>query len=354
VKFPSSLRPGIIVALAAITLYAIPIRWIATRRLTPLFMPISVSDGHFRTGDFKINLDAVYVINFERSKYAGTDYLNCAGQARASAKLNLFKNGQPIPLNVASASNDFAWQRLDWFRAAPGTYSIDVEVLPGAECLNITKMRLVVEANDVNFDRTLNLLWGLCVFLGGLGIVLLIRSDPASFHDQTAVQHQNLPPISQAPGYSLVFRSQKRPPLQLLHGLSDFGIMHIATTLPLLIVFLFAWMSEAYSVGTYALIPTPHEIRTTLHSRNEPPRVWLRASGEFFLDEKRVPRDELRDAVRYELANRVNEIVYFGADGNPDFVEAVFAINEIRLAGGNVIWVTPKTSSELSPLKPVQ
>lgn len=274
-KFPSSLRPGILVALVAISIYAIPIRWIETRRLTPFDMPISVSNGHFQTGDFRINFDAVYVFNFERPEDASPDYLNCSGQARSAANITVLKNGRPVPLTVSSTSNDYSWRRIDSFRAAPGTYSIDVEVLPGAECLNNTRMQLVVDAYDVNFGAAVNLLWCLCVFLGGVGIVLLIRSDPVSFHHQTAVQHQDLPLISQSTGYSLIFRLQKRRPMPLFHHPPDFALIFIATMVALLVVCLFVWMNEAYPVGTYVLILAPHEIRAGFHSRTEPLHVCL-------------------------------------------------------------------------------
>lgn len=351
-KVPSSLRPGIFVLLM-LAIYAIPIRWIETRRLRPLDAPISISNGHFITGEFKINLSAVYVVNFIRPEDASPEYSGCDYQARIHTKWTVFKNGRLIAVSLPSTSTDYPWQRVDSFTAGPGTYSIDVEALPGAECLNFARMQLVVGAYDVDFSDTLNLLWGSCLFLGAVGAVLLIRVRPASFREQTQDQLRDRSLISQSPGYTRNFGLRKRRPMPRFHRLPDLGMLYFAAMFPCLIAMLIL-MHHSGSMGIKTHLVRPSGIHANADPRSKALLVWLDAHGNYFVNGKEVSRDNLEDAVKHELSQPAEWTVYFEADGNASFGDAAFAMGKIRNASGKLVWLTPKTRSEFSALKPAQ
>ena len=53
---------GITAVLTGVVLFGGTRYWIATRTLSPVYMPVSLSRGHLKTGDFKINIRAFYSI----------------------------------------------------------------------------------------------------------------------------------------------------------------------------------------------------------------------------------------------------------------------------------------------------
>jgi biopolymer transport protein ExbD len=352
-KLPSSLRLGIFLLLVSITFYVVPVTWIKTRNFDPLDVPLILFNGHFRSLDFKIDLSASYIVGFYNPAEPVPPYTFCGDKTAEIAKWKVFNNGRDVPVNHEARSglpsaDEFTGQHSDTFNGGRGIYSIDVELDSVPDCLRQAKVHLLITTSQEKYWKHYLDLCGICLVLGGTGFAMLIQGAWFSIQGRSEIPRDQHSPISQSPGYTRNFGVRKRLPMPLFHHLPDFGLMHIATMLSVLIVFLFSWMSEAYPVGTNVLIVTPREISAANHSRTEPLRVWLNTSGEFLVSEKSVPRDKLQDAVRYELAHRAEEIVYFGADGNPDFAEAVFAINEINLAGGKVVWVTPKTVSEIA------
>jgi biopolymer transport protein ExbD len=344
-KFPSSLRPGIAVLLAAIAIYAIPIRWIETRRFTPLDVPISASNGHFRTDEFKINLSGDYQVNFYRPYDASPQYSNCPDDATSGTKWTVFRNGHAIAVSVPVDPGVQPWRRINSFRASPGSYSIDVEVLPGAECLNVARMQLVVSTfND--FQDVLDLLWDCCVFLAGVGIVLLILAKRVSFGELPDNQTHELLQISQSPGYARTFGFRKRRPMPIFHRIPDFGMIFFFAMISTLIIMIVLTTHHSVSMGISTRLTRPTGFNVNIDPGNRPLLVWIDADGKCFLNEKQIARDDLGTALKRELAQRAEPTVYFEADGNVYFGDAAFAMSEIKNASGKLVWLTPKTRSD--------
>nr|HEV7952583.1 biopolymer transporter ExbD [Candidatus Acidoferrales bacterium] len=341
-KFPSSLRPGIAVLLAAIAIYAIPIRWIETRRFTPLDVPFSASNGHFRTDEFKINLSGDYRVNFYRPYDGSPEYSNCPDDATSNTKWTVFRNGQPVTVSVPLAPGIQPWRRINFFRASPGSYSVDVEVLQGAECLNVARMQLVVSTFN-NFQDVLDLLWDCCVFLAGVGIVLLILAKPVSFGELPNNQTHELTPISQSSGYLRSFGFRKRRPMPIFHRIPDFGMIFFFAMISTLIIMIILTTHHSVSMGIKARLTRPTGFNVNIDPRNKPLLVWIDADGKYFLNEKQITRNDLGNALKRELARRAEPTVYFEADGNAYFGDAAFAMSEIKNASGKLVWLTPKT-----------
>src|SRR5579864_5583627 len=237
-QFPSSLRPGIVVLLAAIAIYAIPIRWIETRNFTPLDIPVTVSNGQIRSGDFKINLGETYFVRFDDSR--NSTRAGCAQDAWLNTRWTVFRNGQPLIVN----HDDFyqpvsvgpvVGQRFDTFNANRGTYSLVVDLLPGAECLNVARVRLSVGTDESEYLEALDLLRTLLVFLIGIGIAMLIRSVLESVRERLETRRRDHLHVFQSHGYQHQFTPRKRRPTPVFFRVADFGLIFFIAIFPAVI-----------------------------------------------------------------------------------------------------------------------
>src|ERR1700739_1443900 len=81
---------GLIFLAVGIVLYGTWIVWLSTRTDHPVDVPISMTIGHVRTREFKINLTAPYLIEIDVQKKIPFDTLNCllgTAMARTSTAL---------------------------------------------------------------------------------------------------------------------------------------------------------------------------------------------------------------------------------------------------------------------------
>jgi len=152
-------------------------RWIETRALLALDMPISLARGTIRTGDFEINVHGFYSILIIRA--AGGD-LVCANGANLRTKRLSQISGHPIyrypqdvdPTGRGIETNPF----LGGFEGWPGHYDLDIEVISDTACLNAMGPRLMIVASDADFnewnERYDNLCWMASIMAAGLILVL--------------------------------------------------------------------------------------------------------------------------------------------------------------------------------------
>jgi hypothetical protein len=74
----------------AIGLYGIWAIWLATRTDRPIDVPLSLAIGQIRTREFKVNLNAIYIIEIEVQKKIPFDTLNCLlGLGMSSASFGI-------------------------------------------------------------------------------------------------------------------------------------------------------------------------------------------------------------------------------------------------------------------------
>jgi len=354
VKFPSSLRPGIAVLLLAITIYLIPIRWIETRNFTPLDIPVTVSNGRIRTGDFKINLAEAYFVRFDDSR--NSTHAGCAQDAWLNTRWTVFRNGQPLVVNHDDSFQPVSvspvvGQRFDTFNANRGTYSLVVDVLPGAECLNVARVRLSVGTDESEYLEALGLLRTLLVFLIGTGIAMLIRFALESARGRFETERHDYLHIFQSHGYRYQFTPPKLRPTPVFFRVPDFGLLFFIAVFPTVIA-LMLLTSPAGRMGVSARLVSPSRFKVNLDLPVKPLLVWLDAHGNYFLNEKQVAHDNLENALEHELTQRADHTVYFEGDGQAEIGDAIIAMNKIGLAGGKLIWLTPKTRSEFAAQTP--
>ena len=61
-----------------------------------------------------------------------------------------------------------------------------------------------------------------------------------------------------------------------------------------------------------------------------------------------MPREKLRATLEEELSRRALWTVYFEADDDVAYGEAVYAIDTIQGLGAQVYWITPQVRQELN------
>ena len=356
-KLPTSVWIGAAAVIAAAVLYAGPVRWFETRKFIPLDIPVSVTSGHIYSGDFEINLTESYDVAVHLRDAEANYVPGCAYNAVPNARWTLFKNGKPVPAIhdsevAASITSTYVLEGFDYFHATPGAYALDVEVHPPPACLVGAHPRLIVLTSSYDYEFRYEVAYTLFLFLGGIGFVLLTRPVFASARGRFANQHRNRVRIFQSLGYQYHFTPRKRRPLPSMFRMPDFGYFFMVAMFPALFLYMILRLDKLPYMGIKVRVSSQNGIYMNVQPRTKPLLVWLDAAGNYFVNEKKVPRNELGNVLNHELSQRAEWTVYFEADGNAYFGDAAFAMNEIQIASGKLVWLTPKTRSEFSSLKP--
>jgi hypothetical protein len=72
------------------------------------------------------------------------------------------------------------------------------------------------------------------------------------------------------------------------------------------------------------------------------PLVYIRTPAQFVVNGEEVDRSDLRSKLTERLGRRWEWSVYFEADADTRYMDAVYAIDVIQGCGAKLIWVTPK------------
>ena len=189
---------------AGIALYGSCVAWLSTRTERPVDIPISMSIGHIRTREFKINLNAPFMIDIEVQKTIPFDTLNCllgTAMGRTSTALQecpdrpsvvraswvLSNNGQTAARGSSEDYRSGAWmndaisRELGQFQSQYGRrYVLDVNVLADGSALMSGNPRLKVEVHPQVYEANMVRAFMLSIFsavLALIGIILLYRSS---------------------------------------------------------------------------------------------------------------------------------------------------------------------------------
>jgi biopolymer transport protein ExbD len=79
--------------------------------------------------------------------------------------------------------------------------------------------------------------------------------------------------------------------------------------------------------------------------------VYLAVGERYYVNNKPVKREALREALQSELDHRVVWTVYFEADYDVLNGDAIYAMDVIQGLGAKLIWITPKMRQELQQKK---
>jgi hypothetical protein len=149
-RTPLSVAIGIALILFGVGGRAAINHWMSTRIVQPVDMPVSLALGHIHSGPFRLNLDAAYIVILE----PGTDWRwdsahpECEPYRHLQTRWELSENGKVV--DRLDQPTVLPWPSE--FRAGPGVYELDVEVLSDFSCLDSIPPRLRVVAYTENYE----------------------------------------------------------------------------------------------------------------------------------------------------------------------------------------------------------
>jgi biopolymer transport protein ExbD len=385
-RISTSGRIGAVLVLIATAAYAGWTIWIKTRTWVPLEMPISLSPGHIRSKEFKINLDARFELQIEAERKINSDrvpceigYLNCpdtlsilhvkwilydAGKIVAQSDRNETGGWNGSDENVSEPIGTFEVEKGDH-------YVLDLEVLDDASSLNPANPRLQaqVEWGEMydergDYEGSLELALALFIF----GVVLIVRAvservglrrDLKSFativtglhipkqqeKGEAAGERENLFRWSYS---NAGFRPRPRLKQVLPVSLSTFSVTFALTWSTLFLPYFLGINVWQYrSQGFLVRVLRPDVPLASIESQPAAVLVQIDAEGRCYVDYRQVELSELPGALAQAFQTRPDWVVYLDADANLQFKDAAPIMDIIRGAHGRIVLLTAGTKSSL-------
>ena len=133
--------------------------------------------------------------------------------------------------------------------------------------------------------------------------------------------------------------------IPLFADLPNFGL--VCGALLWILLFIFMIDSNGPRYGLLIDLRAHDFVGWTNGSSQDTLGVYLAAGGTYYVNNKPVKREALREALQSELGHRAVWVVYFEADGDALNLDAIYAMDVIRATGARLIWLTPKMRQEL-------
>jgi biopolymer transport protein ExbD len=322
--------------------------WHATRTFIPLDIPVSLSRGSIQTGEFLINLEALYSVTIEFEPSAGAGQIDCEQRDTFGDPLQtrwtVKRNGVPNPqLGAANTHGCY----LGGFGAESGRYELNVEVLSDSSSLNALKPRLHIEAYWRDYEDAEEVVEYLSLFGAVLALVGGSLLRLSSFSKRKASPSVVLLQIVAPRGNRYQIRRRDLPLVEMSRILPLAGYVYTIFWSLLLVVHLMWFASFArHWFAIPARLIRPGVIAASAGRHETGLLVYLDRNGLFYLNSKLVTPEALPAALEYELARRGDRSVYVEGDSDAAAGVVITAMDIVRGAGGKVVMMTPRMRAE--------
>jgi hypothetical protein len=314
--------------LTAIALFLIGIvmpisyrHWLTTRTFAPLDIPVSLSRGHIKTSEFYINLREQYLVRLAIDE-ALIDWQACRTYTLSSliaTHVTLFRNGQLINKIYPQEYSGGNYDLIAFFDAdEPGMYSLDIEVLLDASCLNRTQPRVSVAAysgpyHDFHYEE----LW-----LSGILLLTALGLWNCSVLGQVATRmiRGERFVIFESPRPQYRVRRSRLPLGSPFSQLPPFGLFFAMIASLVLLIVAFPMTLSLPSRGLWVLI------------RNQRANVAISPSPPLVL---RIIKGDWKSPVQFYLNSR--PVQFKEASSDLNWADVAQAIDTIHAAHGTVI-----------------
>jgi biopolymer transport protein ExbD len=337
-RIPLAGRLSIILMVVGSALLIYSLHWLAPHPRVALDIPISLSPGHITTPAFDVDLDTLYYVDVELGKATIHTPEGCEPSAVLRTQWTVTSEGQPA--DKGSSPWEDSGLTLAVFLGENPRYAFDATIFSGASCLSARNPRLKVRTHIHPSDLYSGLNWFSIWFIA-TGFVLLIR-----FWLWELVPERAIPRIFPAMVLRNVLPLQRHRPMPLMKDLPHFGL--VWGSIFLIPVFFFAFVGHR----------THHGLTVNFRERNAvawqkspwPATLSVYVDGQrgFYVNGQPVPREELRAKLSEELGKRATWDVYFEADQNCPYADAIYSIDTIQGLEANLIWITPRVREELN------
>lgn len=333
--------------LLAVVLFSLSSYWLTTRTFEPLDMPIRLDQGEIRSDVFEINLRERYYVNVVLDPSIDDYYEDRCNYKRVfGSQWKLYRqigaNPKNAELLVSWEDNETQRSHVGDFAAGPGTYQLEWHGPAGAGCLNRRHPRLSVSADSSSYETGFGFVLLGCWLLAWPGagailraIVVWVQGAPGGTRTSRIFPNMVVPNV---------IGLRRHRPIPLIKDFPNFGMIH--GFILWVLMFLFMTLQPGPSNG---LLVNFKGERTVIVEKNpwvETMAVYIDGQQGFYVNGKQVPREDLRSRLEEELLRRGVWVVYFEADDNCLYMDAVYAMDTIQGLGAKMIWITPKTREE--------
>lgn len=315
-------------------------RWMRTRIVYPVHMPISLAAGHIHSGPFRLNLSAEYWVEVSSGEGWHPELKCTYRYPRTQTRWVLYKEGK-----IFDRSDEPTF--VDWptsFDAGPGVYDLDVEVLWDTSCMDPAHPSLRVFARSENYETGVLGVKAVCCAGIGLGFVLLtfLPAVQRVYSRESAI----IPVTGSAVSGGGILWPRTLPLRRKFSGLPPFGLYAalLYGTFAVLIILLTAVMQPPPPMGWWVRVLKPGESPAKPDRWNEPLMVSVRFTGndrepDLFLNDKAVAWTDLERVLREKLSSRRDWVVYVGGDDLLPFAEVARVIDTARGLRARVVLV---------------
>lgn len=313
--------------------------WLDTRTFNPLDIPVSLSQRHFKTPEFYINLKGPYAVNINAPE--------CQPELRESLRVHFIAYQNGVPIGETDQPGDVGYGALDFEKT--GYYSLGVEVLSDATCLNSAHPRLQVSTWGWYYqDRYNTALWAIPVAaiagLALLGYVVIFLAPKAKPYRIVQAEEEKV-----KAGLS-VYRPRS---VKLISTLPHFPLL-LATLLALLVFILAILQTPFPTKGMYVSVNVKPSEAGIPNSAMPPVVVRIRlprpgAVPKLSVNSTSAEWDGLGDALKGQLKLREQWIVYVDGDSNLPWQNVAQVADIAKGLHAKVVLLTPETRKLVEP-----
>jgi biopolymer transport protein ExbD len=344
------LKAGGVAFLLAVVSFSLGWYWFDTRTFEPVNVPVQFEAGKTQTVEFPINLQDDYSVRI-LVDYSLDDWApgKCSDKLWQEADWKVYRldGRSPNVKELWASSEEMRKQGLvpDGFHGSRGRYKLEWSVPNTAVCLNPRHPQLRVWADSSPYETGFAFVLIACIATVMAGSGALLRAMVLWL--PVVLRGSRIPRIFPDMAITNVIRLRPHRPMPLISVLPDFRtawfcIIGVLTVLFCLFLTRWGWQPTG--------LPVDFKLeRSVIVEKNpwaETMAVYVDAKRGFFVNGKEVPREELRSKLEEELQRRGVWVVYFEADGNCLYMDAVHAIDTIQGLGAKLIWITPKMREE--------
>ena len=339
-------RIAIAFILGGVVLYAGSQYWLATRKLVPLDIPISLSRGHIRTPEFSINMDSGYNIAIEVDRIPPAPaVLRAQWALSSSGQLEL--TGSSDDQHESWGWGDSGTRDLGGFWALGGWHRLDIDVLTDASILNRGNPRLRVLADGEAYRRLGDIYDELPIVSGmliSIGVVLLWLASR-----ERKVEHAPDLSIFKAPGAGQRRAGylRKLPRSALFSGLPpSFALLAVSL---LLLVSVPVWNAEFWRIparGILVLTSAQGRLTPRYGQGANPLTLRIDKQRRWFFEGEEVSPEEFPVALRQALNRRPDPFVCLDADPGLDLAVPGQAMDMLQGLFVKIIIATPNAKAD--------
>jgi biopolymer transport protein ExbD len=322
--------------------------WLKTRTFKLVDKPVLLEAERIQTEDFEINLREFYHVQIEvdYSSDYWVEERTCPFRYWEAADWRVYRlSGRGHGTRELWASSAEMREHGTFpigFNGIRGKYQLEWNVPTASVCLNTRHPRLHVYATSFEYEEFGGFLQFVCIFLGGTGILLVLRAIGAAIFGR--FMDKRPPRIFPATELRNVIPWQRHRPMARIRDLPNFGLVYGFVLWVL--VFLFMIFVPLKPKGLLVDFRGVKTVGVEKSPWTETLGVYVDAQRGFFVNQQPVAREELRGRLQEELLRRGIWVIYFEADSNCLFMDAVYAIDTIQGLGAKLVWITPKMREE--------